>query len=317
MDDDATLPRGTSRMSEAKATSVRQRLLNLARQRGDDYNQILTRYVGLRFLHRLAHSDHAEQFTLKGATMFLVWHGSMHRPTRDLDLLGATSYDEQQIEHIVRDICLTDCADDGLTFLPETVQAEPIREDNHYGGIRCTLTASLGSARQKLQIDIGFGDAVTPGPSQVEIPRLLDDETPARIRAYTVETLVAEKLEAMVVLGIGNSRMKDFFDVVTIARTTEVDGQAMVDALRATFRRRRTELPIGVPTALTEVFWNDPLAQNRWQAFRKRLANADNDSLQDTCLQIYQLLGEPLRHARDSSAFPKKWYSSAWHLNAH
>lgn len=215
-------------MSDAKATSVRQRLLNLARDAREDYNQVLARYVGLRFLARLAASQHKDAFLLKGATLFLVWEGKTHRPTRDIDLLGFVSPNQAELAQIMKDVCGQEIELDGVDFDIESIQTELIREENAYGGIRCTVLARLGSARQKLQIDVGFGDAINLEPVTIEIPRLLDDEVPAKLRAYRPETAIAEKFEAMVSLGLANSRMKDFFDIERLASTMEEDRRGSI-----------------------------------------------------------------------------------------
>lgn len=270
---------------EAKATSVRQRLLNLAQSRGDDYNQVLIRYVGLRFLARLAASEHASRFLLKGATMFLVWHGSMHRPTSDIDLLGFVDADETKLSDVIRSVCTQEVDEDGVRFDPNTVRVEKIREETAYGGLRCLIDATLGSAKLRVQLDVGFGDDVTPEPKVVEVPRLLDDEVRRELRAYTPETVVAEKFEAIVKLGLANSRMKDYLDLDLLLQSGEVDGQSLAEALRRTFKRRKTPLPETLPIGLTEEFWKDDSAQRRWQAFVKKNGLSPL-SLEEICQRI-------------------------------
>jgi len=273
--------------SDAKAASVRQRLLTLAQSRGDDYNQILIRYVGLRFLARLAASKHADKFVLKGATMFLVWHGSLHRPTRDIDLLRFVDADEATLAELIQSVCTHQVDEDGVRFDPKTVRVERIREETAYGGLRCQFDALLGSAKLRVQLDVGFGDDVTPEPKVVEIPRLLDDEAPRQLKAYTPETVVAEKLEAIVRLGLANSRMKDYFDIDVLLRSGEIDRQNLAEALRRTFTRRKTPLPKTLPTGLTEEFWSDESAQRRWRAFQTK-NGLKPVSLEDVCHRIGQ-----------------------------
>lgn len=270
---------------EAKATSVRQRLLNLAQSRGDDYSQVLIRYVGLRFLARLAASEHASRFLLKGATMFLVWHGSMHRPTSDIDLLGFVDADETKLADLIRSVCTQEVDEDGVRFDPNSVRVEKIREETAYGGLRCLIDATLGSAKLRVQLDVGFGDDVTPEPEVVEVPRLLDDEVRRELKAYTPETVVAEKFEAIVKLGLANSRMKDYLDLDLLLNSGEIDRQSLAEALQRTFRRRKTPLPKTLPVGLTEEFWSDDLARRRWQAYvnRNRL---NVSSLEDVCQRI-------------------------------
>ncbi len=177
-------------MNDAKAASVHQRLLNRAKLNEEGFNLLLARYVGLRFLHRIAVSNPTSDFLLKGATLFLVWGGSTHRPTRDIDLLGFAAPDLANLAGVIRDICSQSVDPDGLTFDAESVETVAIREENAYGGVRCTVLAKLGSARQKLQIDVGYGDSISPEPETVEIPHLLDDEVPHQIKAYRFEPAV-------------------------------------------------------------------------------------------------------------------------------
>lgn len=270
---------------EAKATSVRQRLLNLAQSRGDDYNQVLIRYVGLRFLARLAASEHASRFLLKGATMFLVWHGSMHRPTSDIDLLGFVDADETKLADVIRLVCTQEVDEDGVRFDPNSVRVEKIREETAYGGLRCLIDGTLGSAKLRVQLDVGFGDDVTPEPEVVQVPRLLDDEVRRELKAYTPETVVAEKFEAIVKLGLANSRMKDYLDLDLLLSSGEIDRQSLAEALQRTFKSRKTPLPETLPVGLTEEFWRDDVARRRWHAYvnRNRL---NVSSLEDVCKRI-------------------------------
>jgi hypothetical protein len=191
---------------------VRQRLLELSRKRGEPFDLILTRYGIERLLYRLGMSPYADRFLLKGAMLFRVWEDSSHRPTRDLDLLDFGSAEASDLESIFREVCSLSAEPDGLLFMPASVKARPIREEAVYGGIRVTLEARLENAKIPIQCDIGFGDAVTPEPEQIEFPALLDFPAP-HLRAYPIYTVVAEKLEAMVLLGETKSRMKDFYDI--------------------------------------------------------------------------------------------------------
>lgn len=283
-------------MSNPKETSVRQRLLNRAHRDGEDFNLILARYVGLRFLHRLARSRYSDEFLLKGATLFLVWSGSAHRPTRDIDLLGFMPPDLHGLARVIREVCAQEVEPDGLLFDPQTVAIEAIREENACGGIRCTVAARLGSARQKLQIDIGHGDAISPEPESVEIPRLLDDEERREIRAYRVETAIAEKFEAMVTLGLANSRMKDFYDIDFLFQRTSVSEIDLALAIARTFARRKIKLPEGTPLALTSEFWSNELAQSRWKAFASK-NRLSVDPLEAVCRRLWLALDGPTQAA--------------------
>ncbi len=188
--------------------SVRARLLALARKRGEDFQLLLTRYVNERLLYRLSVSSHCRHFILKGAALFTLWTGKPHRATRDLDFLGFGDPSEAHVRAMFTEVLALQVPDDGVIFEAESLEVGPIREDQEYGGVRLLLAARVTSARVRLQIDVGFGDAITPSAAEAEFPPLLDFPAP-RLRAYPRETVIAEKLEAMVQLGIANSRMKD------------------------------------------------------------------------------------------------------------
>jgi hypothetical protein len=194
----------------------------------------------------------------------------MHRPTSDIDLLGFVEADEEKLAQTVRAICIQEVEDDGVRFDLKSVKVEKIRSETVYGGLRCLFDATLGSAKLRVQLDVGFGDDVTPEPDVVEVPRLLDYEVRRELRAYTPETVIAEKFEAIVKLGLGNSRMKDYLDLDLLLSSGEIDPTMLANAIARTFRRRRTPIPTALPMGLTQEFWNDEMAQRRWQAFLKR-----------------------------------------------
>jgi hypothetical protein len=260
------------------AASVRQRLLDLARSRSEDFQSLLTRYGLERFLFRLSVSPHADEFVLKGAMLFALWTGEMHRATWDVDLLGRGDAEAGRIRKLFAGVCGMRVADDGLAFDAGSVRAEPTREDHIYDGLRVRVAGRLGVARVQLQIDIGFGDAVRPPPRRLPFPTLLDMPTPV-LKSYPREAVVAEKLHAMVALGMANSRMKDFYDLWTLATKFPFEGRVLTDAVRATFTRRRTLLPTDEPLALTVVFAGDAAKQVQWRAFLRRngLDNAPLD----------------------------------------
>ena len=248
--------------------SVKARLETLAAKRGEEFNLLLTRYGIERLLYRLSQSQHADRFLLKGAMLFAVWDSQTHRPTRDLDLLGFGPAEKEALARIFREILQTSVPDDGLVFDPDSVRVEEIRDDNAYGGIRIRLMSRLGKAKVPIQIDVGAGDVVTPGPEKAVFPPLLDFPAP-HIRAYPIYTVVAEKLEAMVKLGAANSRMKDFYDLWFLSRRFEFDGPTLGQAIRATFARRQTDLT-GTPPPLTEEFGRDDTKQTQWAGFLRR-----------------------------------------------
>lgn len=248
------------------AASVRARLLNRARETRQDFHLILTRYALERLLYRLSTSPHSDQLLLKGALLFDLWFDVPHRPTRDADFLGLGSAELPRLEAIFKEVCAVD-AGDGVTFQPATVQAAEIRKEANYAGVRITLLGLIDGARCPLQVDIGFGDAVTPGPEEVRYPVMLPEFEAPKLRVYPRYTVVAEKLEALNALGIANSRMKDFFDLWILSRHAEFDGDTLRRAIRATFDRRKTELPTGVPFGLTDDFAADEQKQTQWRAF--------------------------------------------------
>lgn len=190
------------------AASILQRLLNVARDSGETHELLLTRYATERLLYRLSVSAHYDQFVLKGATLFALWTGVAHRPTRDLDFLVSGSSDPEHLAEIFREVCQQAAEEDGVQFLAETVRAEALRENERYVGVRLKLTACIGNAQAPQQIDLGFGDAVFPAPRQETLPSLLGLPQP-RLWVYPRESVIAEKCEAMVDLGMANSRMKD------------------------------------------------------------------------------------------------------------
>jgi len=249
--------------------SVRQRLLNRSRETGEDYNLLLTRYAVERLLYRLSQSEHADAFVLKGAMLFTVWTGALHRPTRDLDLLGFGDPSEERLVDVFRNICDQAVDNDGMIFDANSVTAAPIRDEHAYAGIRLRLAAKLGNARINLQVDVGFGDVVTPEARTETYPTLLDQPSP-RLRVYPPESVVAEKLEAMVSLGMANSRMKDFYDMWVLLQQFDLDGAGLAAAIQATFERRRTTIPSSVPLAFTDEFAGDSDKQRQWIGFLKR-----------------------------------------------
>jgi predicted nucleotidyltransferase component of viral defense system len=279
----------------------------LAQARGENFDLVLTRYVLERLLFRLSQSTQRDRFVLKGAMLYALWYGQSYRATRDLDLLGYGSSVIADIEKAFRDICQTNVINDGLVFDPETIRGVSIRDQQEYGGVRITLTAHLAGARIRVQIDIGFGDIITPAPEEIDYPTLLDFPA-ARVRAYPRTTVVAEKFQALVMLGMVNTRMKDFYDLCWMARQFDFDGATLRDAIKATFARRETALPLRLPIALTPEFANDAAKQKQWQAFVKRLsAEGEATALADAVALIQEFLMSPTLAAAHLEAFPAIW----------
>jgi predicted nucleotidyltransferase component of viral defense system len=287
--------------------SVRDRLGQLARIRGDDVQLLLTRYANERLLHRLSVSVYANEFVLKGAALFTLWTGRMHRATRDLDLLGFGSDDLEHVRDVFREVLSQRSEPDGVEFDADTLDVQTIREGQEYGGARVALIARIAQARIRLQVDIGYGDAVTPQAEDVVFPALLEFPAP-RLRAYPRQTVVAEKLEAMVHLGVANSRMKDFFDLAFLARRFDFDGATLVTAIRATFARRGTTPPDGRPIAWTPAFTADASKRTQWTAFlRKSGATEAVTSLVATVDEIDRFAGPPLAAAALNKTWEARW----------
>lgn len=289
-------------MTTGLAASVHARLLNRAKERGEDFNLILTRYAIERFLYRLSLAPARETYWLKGALLFDLWFDVPHRPTRDADFLGFGPADVEALASTIREICGV-AVDDGMEYDPASITIVEIREDARYGGLRVRLHGRLGNARCTVQLDVGYGDAVTPGPEEAVYPTLLDDQPPPRLRVYPRATVVAEKLEAMVSLGMANSRMKDYFDLRALAREGVLDARLLRDAIAATFQRRGTALPVNVPLGLSDEFARDATKRAQWKAFlgKNRL---DAPTLDEVIVEIRDFVAEPLRLARGRKGTP-------------
>ena len=265
-----------NRARDGLARSVQVRLARHAAAIGVDPNLLLTRYATERFLYRLSQSVHRERFVLKGALLLLAWLGETLRPTRDVDLLGFGALEDEDLMRILREVCVVAVDPDAVVFDPGVITMEAIRAEDAYGGRRATLVAQVGAARLRIQVDVGIGDAVTPAPEWLDYPSLLDLPRP-RLRVYPRETVVAEKLHAIVLLGMRNSRMKDYFDIWMLIEEDALDAGHLARAIAATFARRGTDVPEGRPSGLTGAFASDPDKQRQWRAFaaRNRLAVPD------------------------------------------
>lgn len=289
------------------AASVRQRLLNLARERGVDFTFVLARYAGERFLYRLGTSSEVDRFTLKGASLLLLWAGTELRPTRDVDLLGFGSPDHDAVREAIATVCKVEAVDDGLVFDANSIRVTSIREDQEYGGVRAKFEAYLGNARIALQVDIGFGDVITPQRMQAEYPTLLEVPAPT-IWTYPRETFVAEKFEAMVRFGSTNSRMRDFWDVAAVARRFVFAGESLAEAIVETFERRGSSI-VDLPASLRPAFYQDRDRVQRWEAFQRTVSGeSDVPSGFDTVGEIVRGFLSPIRDAlARSEAFTQEW----------
>lgn len=252
--------------SQNLAASVRARLLNRAKAEQSDFNGMLVRYALERLLYRLSQSSHAERFLLKGAMLFTLWYDMPHRPTRDVDLLGFGASDLASITQTFSDIASV-AVEDGIRFDPTSVIAQAIRKEAGYAGVRVFISGELAGARVKAQVDIGFGDAVTPGPVPARYPVLLDDFPAPTLQTYPVYTVIAEKLHAIALLGMTNSRLKDYLDLSVLLERETLDSAILATAIAATFRRRAMPVPAALPIGLSDEFANDASRQALWRAF--------------------------------------------------
>jgi hypothetical protein len=274
--------------------SVRARLLNRAKAANTEFGLLLTRFALERLLYRLSISRYRDRFLLKGALLFDLWFDEPHRPTRDADFLGFGAADPAILAATFREICAI-AVEDGIVFDPTSVKAQAIRKDANYAGIRITLMGLLDGARCRVQADIGFGDVVTPAPEEIDYPVLLDDLPSPKLRAYPRYTVIAEKFEAIVSLGIANSRMKDFFDLWVLTRASDLDIAILRQAITATFGRRGTTLPTATPLGLSEEFAADNTKQTQWLAFTARNELTAPD-LQTVVAHLRRFLASTLGH---------------------
>ena len=251
------------------SASIRARLLTVAKAQGVDFNQVLVRFALERMLYRLSVSAHADKFLLKGALLFALWYDMPHRPTRDADLLGFGASDLESIKQMFRDIANVP-VEDGIRFDSLSVTVEEIRKSAGYAGARVVIAADVAKARCKTQIDIGFGDAVTPGPVDAVYPVLLADLPVPTLRTYPVYTVIAEKLHAIALLGMTNSRVKDYFGILTLIERETLHANTLAQAIYATFTRRGTYVPKVLPIGLTDEFANDPSRMKLWATFIRK-----------------------------------------------
>lgn len=288
--------------------SIHQRLLNLAHRRGIRFNLLLQRYAMERFLYRLAASSEVDRFTLKGAALFRIWTGQELRPTRDIDLLASAPEDHADLRTSFEAICAVPCPQDGVIFDPATTQMRDIREEQPYGGVRARMEGRLGQARLHLQVDIGFGDVITPEREERDYPTLLDLPVP-RLWTYPRETLVAEKFDAMVSRGMTNTRVKDLWDIACLARRFAFDGETLRTAIEETLRRRQTPLPGERPVALMPGYYLDATRAQRWQVLQGQIGGSTDGPalLVNAGEELLHFLGPVCDSLIDGGAFTQAW----------
>jgi hypothetical protein len=294
-------------MTRNMAASVRQRLLNYARAEGRPFNEVLQYFALERFLYRLGRSPQRGQFVLKGAWMFTVWQSPFSRPTRDVDLLGRINNSVEQVVSAIQAICQEPVdEEDGLRFDVESIIGERIIEAANYAGVRVRFTAYLGTARIPMQIDVGFGDPLVPGPSSVQLPTILDFPPP-ELQGYSRESAIAEKLQSMVYLGEINSRMKDFYDIWLLVTNFDFDGAVLAQAIRETFHWRQTTL-LTNPVAFSDGFSRDSEKQAQWAAFLRRLRLEDAPAtLREAVQTIAAFLQPVLQALSEGQRFDRRW----------
>jgi predicted nucleotidyltransferase component of viral defense system len=289
---------------------VRAQLLNKARAEKRDFTLVLTRYALERLLYRLSISKHAEHFLLKGALLFDLWFDVPLRPTRDIDLLGFGLAEVPYLIEAFTELCALD-VDDGIRFDAQSIRAEEIRKQANYAGIRVTLLGSLDGARCPVQVDVGYGDVVTPGPETAEYPVMLDEFPAPKLKVYPRYSVVAEKLEALISLGVANSRMKDYFDLWVLAGHSDFEGEVLLEAIGATLSRRGTDIPTEVPFGLTEAFATDAQKQMQWQGFLKK-NRLDALTLEQVVADLRKFLMPLLRALASGQEFNRTWNREAW-----
>ena len=294
--------------------SIRQRLLNMSRERNEDFQLILIRFALERFLYRLSKSRYAEQFILKGAFLFSLWTNYRYRPTKDLDLLGVGDRSPENLEKMFREICGIKVDPDGIVFDENSVTVSEIREEQEYGGNRVRLTGFLGKAKVSLQIDVAYGDAVTPEIEENDFPSMLEMSSP-RILTYPKETVVAEKLQSMIHLGMQNSRMKDFFDLFWMSRLFSFEGPVLSKAIQSTFQRRKTPIVSVPPLVFSDEFSLDSIKNSQWKAFLNKNELTDiSEEFPYIIETLRDFLAPPLRAFSLGKRFSLSWTpGEAWH----
>ena len=293
--------------------SIRQRLLNEAKKSEQPFQDILTLYAIERFLYRIGHSKYVEQFYLKGALLLTVWGIPEGRPTADIDMLGNIDAEDEALKKtMVECMMVTIDKDDGLIFQPETITIETITRDADYEGKRIRFVAMLGTAKANVQVDVGVGDIVFPGPIWIDYPVLLKGEKP-HLLAYTPESSIAEKFHAMVKLDMGNSRMKDFYDIWLLSKHLNFEGTILLKAISSTFKQRATGLSDEIPTALTDRFASDDAHQKQWKAFlRKNELENGTPSFEEIQKRLTDFLMPPSTELAQGKPFSKKWSAGKW-----
>ncbi len=288
--------------------SIHQRLLNKARETNQPFNALLQHYAIERFLYRISKSEYSEKLLLKGALLLRVWDVPIVRPTMDIDMLGQFESTEDTVKEVIKDCMNEKVEDDGFQFYPESISTEVITENAEYQGIRARFRVSLGKANVTLQVDIGIGDDVVPAPLWIDYPSILNQDMP-HLLAYTPESAIAEKFQAMVELELANSRMKDFYDIWLLANNLSFDGEILSKAIKATFTKRNTAIPSELPFCLSDQFYDNEMKQTQWKAFINKSRLENMGSLEDVVRIIESFLMPPAKAIANKKVFDQKWKS--------
>jgi len=287
--------------------SVRAQLQNKAKEANRSFAEVLQYYGMERFLYRFSRSKYADKFILKGALMFTVWQVPQRRTTLDIDF--SARYDNQiaTIEKVIRDVCKVSVIPDGLVFDLQTVKGRKIKEDADYEGVRVKFRGFLERSRISMQVDVGFGDVIYPKPKTINYPVILDFPKPS-LKGYPAGSVISEKFEAMVKLGLLNSRMKDFYDIWLMMRQFNFDGLKLVKALKGTFEHRKTSLPEYRLLFAEEIYDEKSDRQTLWKAFLK---NGDikhaPEKLSAAAKEIEKFLVKPLVAINKGIRFNEEW----------
>lgn len=296
----------TKRNIKDMAASVRARLQTNAKETGRPFQEVLQYFAMERFLFRLSVSPYADRLILKGGLMLTAWRAPSTRPTKDIDLLAMMPNDVKSVVNVVKEICTQKTDTDGLVFDIASVEGRVIKEDAEYEGVRVTFLVYLQNARVNMQIDMGFGDVVIPGPVQLDYPTILGCDSPT-ITGYTRESTVAEKFEAMVTLGQINSRIRDFFDIWLLSRQFDFEGPVLTRAVRETFANRNTTVR-SRPVALTPEYASDTNRMRQWTGFlKKSRVEFASVSLQDVINGISEFIGPIARALESGEDFVLRW----------
>jgi hypothetical protein len=297
----------TSEIDPSTIQSIRDRLSNEADKRNVSYEFLAVRYGLERFLNRLSRSNYEDEFVLKGASLFLPWEGDFHRATRDIDFAGKDFSKVEEIEEVVEEICeIEPEKEDGILFETDSIEGTKIREGQSYEGIRIKFDAKLGSHELRLQLDVGFGDAIEPPPERIEYPTLLDFSAP-ELTSYRRETVISEKFQFIVEMGIGNSRLKDYYDIWYLSENFTFEGKNLQRAIKKTFDRRETEIPTDLPVGLSTEFSSDERARMNWKGLVNNFRLDYELPLVKAMTRIRNFLMPVLSSIKDDEEFQKNW----------